>query len=164
MPAAIAVPAIGSLIGGGLSLGGSALAAKGAQHGADEQAKVAQQALALQKLIYDKNMAMQQPYYNQGVQSLGALGQQAGAGTVVPLPGPAAMGGRSLGSMGFNPTTQHNAQMVQVASPDGEIRTVPRSVALQLVQHGATMGPFTPPPAPTQNPGGLTPDQKAGLQ
>ena len=164
----------GGLIAAGI---GSVIAAgknsSAQSNAANIQGQTSQEALALQKQIYDKNLAMRQPYYNQGVTSLGALGQQAASGTVVPLPGP-VIGGRSTGTSGapaFNPTTQANSvaantpqtaannplgnyanadPMVLVQAPDGEQRQLPTSVAQKLTAKGGfSIVPFNQTTGPS---------------
>ncbi len=148
MPAAVAGPAIGSAAS---SIFGALLGSHGQSQAAKAQAATAQQALDLQKQIYEQGTAQRKPFYDQAVTSLGALGRQAAAGTVQALPGAAGYGrGGNMPSVGaaFSPSQQYvpgpmpggwwggGGGMVTVQAPDGETRQFPADVAQKIVGMG----------------------------
>jgi len=144
------MPAIPALIGAGASLIGGAISSSAAGSAADKQKATADQALALQKQIYDEQKAQRAPYVAQGATSLAKLGQIAGNAQQQPLPGafqnpylPRSGGAgptQPLGAMGQSPWTQPPPQ-------------------------GAFPPPQGPPPQPPQQgPGGGAGPQMVTIQ
>jgi hypothetical protein len=104
MPAAIAVPAI---IGAASSLGGAAISARASGRAARQQTQAADRAAAVQRDVYQQQMALAQPYLQAGAGSVSALGRlltpSAGARYASEAPGTPQLGMGPQPRMGPGP-------------------------------------------------------------
>lgn len=132
--------AISNPVGAVVSGIGGALVNKGASKDAAKmQTDAANQALAEQKRIFDLQRADRAPYLAQSQAALGSLGQLAGQGRTMPLPGPSNFGGPP--------------NLAQMGQPQG---APPPSMPRPGMPHGP-MAPPQGPPQGGQMPGGPTP-------
>lgn len=153
MPAAVAIPLI---VGAGSSVAGAAISAHAAGSAAKKQQDSANQALALNRDIYNQQVARTQPYVNAGYQSLNNLMQQFGSGQnfsqqvaaqLAPFQG--AIGMHAQIPQGgyvppqfqvpqYGPPSQANAGMVMMRAPNGEVAAVPPERVQDAIAKGAT--------------------------
>ena len=74
MPAAVAIPAIASVVG---AIGGGLISAHGASSAANTAAASSNKALDIQKQVYDQQRSDNAPYLASGTAALGRLGELA---------------------------------------------------------------------------------------
>lgn len=155
------MPAAAIGIGAAMGLGGAAIQAHSASSAAKKQQESANQALALQRDIYNQNVQRVQPYVDAGYASLGNLMRQFGsgqdfsqqvAGQLAPfqgaiglqaripqgMPSPAPNQGMAPQmALGSGQPAGANVPLVMVQAPTGETRQVPLPMAQQLAARGA---------------------------
>lgn len=141
MPAAIAIPAI---IGGGASLASAAIGAHAAGSARKEQQQATNQALAVNKGIYEGQQKLTNPYVQAGYTSLANLmqdhwGQRAG----VPQAGAPSYGGPDSqryamqNQPGLGDYSSAMSGGVQMRAPDGSVKAVPQQLVEKYRAKGA---------------------------
>lgn len=138
MPAAAVIPAV---IGAGAATAGAAIQAHAAGNASEAQQRSQEQALGLQRQIYQDQLARTQPYVNAGTQALGGLMSHYGPGgqsfdqriasTLAPFQGAVGMQGLNAGlsAYGQPPSmppvpTSAAGPMVWMRSPTGDVQQV----------------------------------------
>ena len=160
--------AIGLGIAGlGAGVAGSAIQAHAAGNAADIQRQSANQALGLERDIYNQNVSRVQPYINAGYSSLGNLMNQYGggqnfsnqvAGQLAPFQGavgmqniqvpqqpPPQMAPPQQVGYGQTPAAAAGGGLVTVQAPTGEVKQVTPQQAQMYVQRGARILGGGPP-------------------
>ena len=145
IPAAVWAGAAGA----GASLVGSKMVANSANNAAQAQTQSANQALALEREIYNQNAQRVQPYVNAGYTSLNNLMQQFGGGQNFPqqvasqlAPFQGAIGMQAQIPQGqpqpmAQAQPQGMPQLYRVQAPTGEIAMLSQPQAQAAVQRGA---------------------------
>lgn len=138
MPAAIAIPLITGAASAGASIVGAKMASNSANNALRAQERSAAQAQNVQRDQFQQQQQRMQPYVNvgqQATQTLGQLGQQR-----APMFNAQQPGG------GFNPQSIYGQQpsmggMVNMRTPDGQVRRVPANMVEQAKMHGGQVVP-----------------------